>query len=483
MDLKRRDFLKTGAAAALAGYSARSLAADMPTGADLSGEIDILREALKLHPGLYRYNRPDEIDAALAKLKRRFTGANALAAQYLLLSRFLAGIRCGHTYGNFFNQKKTVAADLFDRPTRLPFNFAWLGGAMIVTNDPSGELPAGTRIDELNGSDPKLLLQTLLPLVRADGHNDGKRISLLEVQGTETVETFDVFQGLVAPPHAGIHRIKSTLPNGAVKRLELPAIGLSERKKHMKRDAPPPDGALWTWEQRHDGIAILTMPTWALYNSKWNWNAWLTERLDGLGSAKGLIVDLRDNEGGEDCGDAILARLIDKPYVPPQSEQRLRFTRTPAAIDKYLDTWDQSFRTLGVGAKPLADGFYLRPGAKEILSITPAGKRLQLPIIVLISPVDSSATFQFAQKFRAIRGGRLVGETTGGNRRGINGGCFFFVRLPASGLEFDLPLIGEFPLAPQPDAGLDPDIFVKRTPADIQLGRDGALERAIHLLS
>ena len=45
-----------------------------------------------------------------------------------------------------------------------------------------------------------------------------------------------------------------------------------------------------------------------------------------------------------------------------------------------------------------------------------------------------------------------------GNRRGINGGAFFFLRLSESGLEADLPVIGTFPATPQPDAGLLPDI-------------------------
>jgi hypothetical protein len=52
---------------------------------------------------------------------------------------------------------------------------------------------------------------------------------------------------------------------------------------------------------------------------------------------------------------------------------------------------------------------------------------------------------------------RIYGQPTGGNQRGINGGSFFFVRLPNSGLEADLPLVGVFPKEPKPDAGLLPD--------------------------
>ncbi len=91
---------------------------------------------------------------------------------------------------------------------------------------------------------------------------------------------------------------------------------------------------------------------------------------------------------------------------------------------------------------------------------------------------NSSATFQFADKARAAGLVRLFGETTGGNQRGINGGCFFFVRLPASGIEFDLPLIGYFPPGHPPDAGLAPDVTVKLTAADLAKSYDRPLETA-----
>jgi hypothetical protein len=97
---------------------------------------------------------------------------------------------------------------------------------------------------------------------------------------------------------------------------------------------------------------------------------------------------------------------------------------------------------------------------------------------VLISPQNSSATFQFANLVRATGLGRLIGEPTGGNRRGINGGAFFFARLPESGLEFDLPLIGFYPATPEPDAGLLPDLTVANSAADIAAGFDRVLDTA-----
>ena len=78
----------------------------------------------------------------------------------------------------------------------------------------------------------------------------------------------------------------------------------------------------------------------------------------------------------------------------------------------------------------------------------------------------------------ARNGVRLIGEPTGGNRRGINGGAYFFLRLPGTGMEVDLPLIGYFPLRPQPDAGVVPDLLVPVRRSDIASGFDRAMASA-----
>lgn len=91
---------------------------------------------------------------------------------------------------------------------------------------------------------------------------------------------------------------------------------------------------------------------------------------------------------------------------------------------------------------------------------------------VLCDASNSSATFGFDQICKDNGLAILVGHTTGGNRRGINGGAFFFLQLPASRLETDLPLIASFPATPQPDAAIEPGIAVATTAKDIAAGRD-----------
>lgn len=226
------------------------------------------------------------------------------------------------------------------------------------------------------------------------------------------------------------------------------------------------------------------MPGWALYDSTWDWRGFLAQTFQSLHARNtpALIIDLRRNEGGLDVGDEILAYLTGRDLQMPGYVRKVRYRSTPPALRPYLETWDRSFNNLGDAATPTGDGFYplLREGDDASGDvITPKSPRYLSRVYVLVGAINSSATYEFARAIRQTRRATLVGQTTGGNRRGINGGAFFFVRLPNSKIELDLPLVGQFPLKQQPDAGLKPDIFVRVTSADIAARRDSELDAAL----
>jgi Peptidase family S41 len=459
-------------------------AASAAAAADLGAEIDLLREILALlHPGLVRYNSPLQIDASMVSLKRAFAGAPDLTQRYLVLSRFLAMLKCGHSYANFFNQKPEVQQALFDKRSRLPFAMRWVGEGMFVTSEQEklpSSLTRGTQIGAINGVPVRTMLAALLPYTRADGNNDAKRRNLLNLRGLSRYEFFDVFHGLVyGEPPGGVFKLDVKTPDGKISVVEVPALTTAQR--HAQLPQPADDAPLWDWRITDQGVAVLAMPSWALYSSKWDWQAWLTERLDAFAAddaAKGLVVDLRGNEGGLDCGNLILERFLKADSALPL-RRLVRYQKTPAHLNKVLDTWDESFRNWGDMAKRFDDRFFALPAGET--TIRPKGERIDKALVVLTDAANSSATFAFAQRVKSTRVGKLVGEATGGNQRGINGGAFFFVRLPASGLEFDLPLIGSFALQPAPDAGIEPDVKVDVSAVDIATGIDAQMERALAL--
>ena len=485
--LSRRHLLGAGIATLAASTLSRPVRglaqAETLSPAAMRQDVRLLRRAYEaLHPGLLRYNTPKQIAAGFERLEADSATPGTLEAFYLRLSRFLATLRCGHSYANFYNQSPAVQTRLFEAPNRLPFQFLWLGDRMIVTADPTGTgIAPGSEIVRLNGRPAGEILAGLMAVARADGGNDGKRRQLVSVQGQDGYESFDIFYPLMfgsRPRHA----LEVVEPDGRTRRTAVEAISLEARRAQR----PPVieaagDTPAWTMERRGP-TAVLTMPGWGLYNSYWDWAGWLNARMDTLvaDDVQRLVVDIRANEGGLDCGDVLAARLIERPIVPDTARRLVRYRRIPNDLRSVLDTWDRSFDDWGDDAQPFDDRFLtLARSADEGGVIEPKGPRFTGEVRVLIGPQNSSATFSFAQMVQRERLGALVGETTGGNRRGINGGAFYFLRLPATGLEVDLPLIGTFPQQPQPDTGIRPDITTPRTVEAIAAGRDPVMEAAL----
>ncbi|MGJ3647664.1 S41 family peptidase [Sphingomonas sp. GlSt437] len=475
--ITRRSVLVASAATA---FMTMSFARAAPGLGQRRQDIEIVRRTLDLHPGLLRYQSAQQLSDRFARFGRIFAGASSLEEQFLALSAFTATIRCGHTQCNPYNQSKSVVATLLERPTRLPFEFEWIDRRMIVRADrgASGLFEPGTEIVSINGLAAGDLLDRLLAFARADGGNDGKRIDQMAMRNIDRFETFDIFQGLLLPPAKGHFRCRYRTPAGRSDEIDLVAFTPTQRR--ATRHVLETDGTsapIWTWRVEK-GVAILGMPSWVVYNNKWDWQSWLDERLGQLNGAKGLIIDLRDNEGGNDCGDAILARLAPADLYFPTYRRLVRYRRTPADLDPYLDTWDDSFRSIGTAATAASDGFF-ELESTEIDKITAKAPRLTVPVAALIGPTCSSATFQFAHKAKQTGLVRLFGQQSGGNLRGINGSGFFFVRLPESGLEFDLPIVGNFPRTPQPDRGVLPDVLIGKSQSDVASGRDRCFEAAL----
>jgi hypothetical protein len=481
----RRRFLALAGAAALAPVLPIR-AVELPP-ADLVADAQLLRRLWEaLHPGLYRYNSPATLDARFAAFERWAGAGRRLGDAYVAFGRLAAALKCGHSFPNPFNQPKTTREALFTGRDRVPFAFAWLDGRMVVIRPFAGvDLPPGTEVLAIDGEPAPTILERLLPLARADGSNDAKRVANLEVTGEERLAAFDVYRALTTPASKGELRLRVRPFGGRVRDLVVPAMTEAERQA-ARSGGGGDEAARWRFEIMPGGVVLLRMPSWAVFNDKDDWKPRLDGFLDRLVEerARGLVVDLRGNEGGLDCGDRILARLIDRDLEVPPHELRTRYRRVPAAFEPYLDTWDKSFLDWGAAAiGPRPDGSYRLTREDEVRDrIRPGGRRFRGRVAVLVDAACSSATFGFAQIVKASGVATLVGMPTGGNQRGINGGAYFFARLPATGVEIDIPLIGYFPSAPKPDAGIMPDIVVRPTAQAIATGADPTMTAAVRKL-
>jgi C-terminal processing protease CtpA/Prc len=171
-----------------------------------------------------------------------------------------------------------------------------------------------------------------------------------------------------------------------------------------------------------------------------------------------------------------------------QLQRFTRYRQVPDSLRPFLDTWDRSFDDWGTAAtsSTARPGYFrlIRSGDDTAGSIIrPAATRYTGRVFALVGADNSSATFEFALALRDFGLGTLVGQPTGGNQRGINGGAFYFLRLPSSKIEVDLPIIGFFAPSRRPNAGIAPDVTVRTSALDVARGRDPELDAIRRLIA
>ncbi len=177
-----------------------------------------------------------------------------------------------------------------------------------------------------------------------------------------------------------------------------------------------------------------------------------------ISKAKALILDLRKNEGGDgSVGNRILATLIDKPVAGELGGS----TR-----------WIPTYRAWGEAEIPLHF-----PISLNMLEPN-AVRHFSGPVVLLIGPATFSAAEDFTVSFAQAHRGEMIGEPTAGST-----GQPLFFKLPGGGAARICTLHDSFADGRQfIGVGIQPDILVHETRADIVAGRDAALEKAVHFL-
>jgi hypothetical protein len=454
--------------------------------AEAQRDLRILQRALtELHPGLYRYATPAQIEAGFSAAQAAVAQGASRAELYLLASRIAAAVRCGHTWVSRYNQGPAVQA-MVSRRT-LPLVLRWVEGRVLVRASAVPQVPAGSEMTAIDGHTPAQIAAALLPLLRADGSSDGKRLSQLD--DDDNGGAMQRLFPLHFPPGAdgwlvrladGPGRPRAPgAPGAGTREVPVAPMSAAERQAALQAAGWREDATDWTL--RIDGdVAVMTLPTFAFWRGGFDGRAWLARSFAQLAEqgVTRLAIDLRRNEGGDDAlGLALLSHLIRAPYTQPGSRRESAYERVPYVLARFLDTWDFGFfdRTGQVTRGPGRN--WLMPDSPARV-IEPQAPHFAGRVAALVGPQNSSAGFLLARDLQRAGAATLVGQPTGGNLRGLNGGQIAWITLPASGVGVDIPLVAHFAPGDPPDAGVAPDVPVAPRFADAQAGRDPELDAA-----
>ncbi len=434
-------------------------------------ELRILERGLTdLHAGLHRYRTPEDIEREFARAQAEVADGSDALEMYLIASRIAVAVRCGHTWTNPVNQSPAVQAALAALPA-LPARVRLFGDRLLVTASADSRIPENAEILAIDGRTPAALVADFLPYLRADGGNDGKRLSQLD--SDENGGAMERLLPLLHPPGAGGYRVRLRRGNGREIEVVVPGMPTIVRERELAIVGAALADDAWRFDNDGD-IATLTLPTFAFWNDDFDWRGFLERSFATLEAKKTpfLILDLRRNEGGDSAiGRALTAYLLSAPYTPPATRSESAYERAPYALARFLDTWDSSFfdRTGQVARGPGRN--WSMPDTVP-QRIEPVAKPYRGLVVALTGPRMSSAGYLLARDLKAAGAATLIGGETGGNLRGLNGGQLAWLVLPTSGVSVDIPLLAHFTAGEPPDRGVLPDVAVRTRLEDAVAGID-----------
>ncbi|NQX92279.1 MAG: hypothetical protein HRT74_09215 [Flavobacteriales bacterium] len=455
-------------------------------------DVNLLEQALtEMHPGLYRYNSQKDIQQLFTNFKNDLPDQMEESDFMAEMAKVIHEIKCGHTYLNPWNLNPTVRERLFGGETYFPIGFEVVDGRFFTTENATDDqrVKRGAEILAINNQPIGEIYNRLSGISKYDGNNASPIDDYLSLYNydAKTWQAFDIYFQLFFPLQ-GQENYKLSFRNFGdkeIQRIEVPAMGKLERADKMlaKYGDDILEKESWSLDVLSEDLAVMRLGTFAIW--KWQdfdqekWFADAFHQLDSLNIPR-LAIDIRGNGGGlSDPADELLSYLIEDTMKQASTGKiYIRTTKFNPDLMPHIDTWVEVLKE-GLPSEMYQDG---RDGLYELFEpavykdIAPKENRFKGEVFVFGDASNVSATFTLLKKSNDFGIATFIGEESGGNQQGINGGQYAFFTMPYSQIEVDIPLKFFSPTSERPDAGIKPAVAITTSQEDIALKKDPYLE-------
>lgn len=461
---------------------------------ELHEDLDMLKYQLEtVHAALYTYTSKDEMDAIFAKIKEQLNRPMSDIEFYPLVAPVQQKIKNGHSMiipSERWDKVKEKELPLF------PFDIYWVDDKVYVLRNLSDDrsIKEGSLIKTINGELAMDVFNELIDNWTSDGHNRTFPASHIS---SDFPNYYANIKGVPADFEIGI-----VAPNGAERNLTVKArlneklndIALS-RYNHKRNPWYIDDDDKAISLKISDETAVLKVPDFDTSSKGVNgkkYHRFYAEsfRKIRMAEVKHLILDLRDNGGGDPKPQlALLSNLINEPIV--LYKRVYAVTNRISHSDMYEGNGAALNKMLGKFLHKEGDVYTLKEAAEKRFGIIreptpPTPDVYKGKLYVLTNGVSFSATGEVAGMLKSYRQDAIfIGEETGGNPTQNTSGVMIMMNLPNSKIRVMQSLICfETNVNFENDGyGAKPDYPIKNTIEQELKGEDGVMQWTLDYIS
>ncbi|HWD88193.1 MAG TPA: S41 family peptidase [Mucilaginibacter sp.] len=410
-------------------------------------DFQVLRDSLEnIHAGLYRYRTKTEMDKVFNDAYNKLDHPMTETDFFAIVSGVVSNIEDGHT--ECFLPRDMIK-DIIANVKIFPIQPKYIGDKAYVPCD-TKEFPAGTEIVTIDGKPVNEIRKQLFGLLSSDGSIETEKY----VKVNDGHDPFSFLYYVIYGERPEF-KIGYKIPAGQIAEKMIQADLFSNMACQPGR--PKVDQYL-SLQYMPDGVAVMTIKTFAdeyMRQTRENFANFLATAFKELKEKRvtKLIIDLRENGGGEDTNGLLLYRyLADKPF-------------------KYYDS--------------LKTTKHIVTDHPNLGLQQPEENRFNGKVEFLTGGKSFSGAAEFSAIAKSNKRGLFIGEETGGGYYGNTSGSKIALELPNSKIRVNIPLT-KYVMAVRKtrykDRGIIPDYTVVLTIDDYLQHKDPQLDMAMKLI-
>lgn len=457
----------------------------------------------KVNSGLYKYRTKEQIDSIYSWAENEIENLTTYREFYNLITKLTDFEGSLHNDTSIPNKKWLNLRK--EKSGYFPLPIKWIDGKWIV-NFKNGEIPFGAEIISVNNILISDLISELGKYYTTDGINlTGKRLGIR----AHFARYFRLNYGL-QDDFKIIYKEHNANKNEEIiiKSVSYAKYYERFRKRHSQAFdkiyyAHLEPNQKYSFQQINSSSGILEVHSFGMGNETSEEHKKFAKFLDSVftqinkRNLKNLIVDIRQNGGGDDPNDLITYSYLTQRKFQENKQAWISFEKIP--LLKYYNIDIPKFiRPLVVGKynRELQEIFPLEKNGKYYQDENSDDHKIRLPnekafkgkIYLLISPAVASAGSLFASMVAGNENATVIGEETMGGYYGHNGHTPLEYKLPKSKIVTQFSIVNLEQDVPKKsnqfyNRGIIPDIEINQTYDDFINNKDTQLNYTIKLIT